>query len=153
MWNTVLAHLKQNKKNLAKKRQKLLFWPKPADCDRIFLQINSKFFQRIIFIWCKYIGGVSITPPVTRVTRDVGKNFWEKISKQKSFLFCWATFWQHFFVATANSNKKQQMWKKWGLLLLVVATKFFYRFFLYHHVGAHLKIFWRARAATHRKNA
>jgi len=110
------------------------------------------YFIYIIYMmqihrWCQHY-----PPPVTRVTRDVGKNFWEKFSKQNIFLFCWATFWQHFFVATTNSNKKTTNVKKWGLLLLVVATNFFYRFFLYHHVGAHLKIFWRARAATHRKN-
>ena len=33
-----------------------------------------------------------------------------------------------------------------------VSTKLFHRFFVYHHVGAHLKNFARERAATHLKN-
>ena len=84
-------------------------------------------------IWCKYIGGLRITPPCDKghffVFRDIRNTFWENFFKQKPFLYCWATFWQHFFVATTNSNKKQQMWKKWQLLLLVVATNFYDKFF------------------------
>ena len=61
------------------------------------------------------------------VFRDIRNTFWEKFSKQKMFLYCWATFWQHFFVETTNTNNKSE--KNWRLLLLVVATNFFTDFF------------------------
>ena len=149
------------------------FWPHPLNSAGVFHMIwaifqnfdmSYKLLRKFVeacpknkkYIWCKYIVRTKIYTPYNRyhffAVRDIKMSFWEKFSKQKFFLYCWTTFWQHFFVAATNSNKKQQMWKNWGLLLLVVATKFFYRFFLYHHVGAHLKIFWRARAVTHRKN-
>ena len=47
----------------------------------------------IFYTWCKYINRITISsPPMTRVTRYIRKTFWKKISKQKIFLFCWATF-------------------------------------------------------------
>ena len=61
---------------------------------------------------------------------------------------------QYFGSIFCCGNKYQQNKinvEKLGLLLLVVATKLFYRFFLYHHVGAHLKIFWRVRGNTSKK--
>ena len=41
--------------------------------------------------------------------------------------------------------------KKLEVVAFGRSNKKIYRFFLYHHVGAHLKNFWRARAATHQK--
>ena len=48
------------------------------------------------------------------------ERLFEKIFKIKIFLYCWATFWQHFFIAATNTNKKQEIWKNMVLLLLLV---------------------------------
>ena len=59
---------------------------------------------------------------------------------------------QHFFVAATNTNKKTTNVKKLRVVAFGRSNKYFYRYVFYYHVGAHLKNFWRARAATHWKN-
>ena len=61
-------------------------------------------------------------------------------------------FFSKKILRASTWNDPEILAKFSDLLFFVVATKKIYRFFLYHHVGAHLKNFWRARAVTHRKN-
>jgi len=42
--------------------------------------------------------------------------------------------------------------EKTGVVAFGRSNKKNLQIFIYHHVGAHLKNFWRARAATHREN-
>ena len=110
-----------------------------------FLSSFPKMYRsdmKMIFIRMEHLWRRS----VKTLERLFERNFWTK-----RFLYCWATFWQHCFVAATNSNKKQQVWKIWGLLLLVVATKKITNFSLSSCWRAP-ENFWRARAIKHQKN-
>ena len=60
----------------------------------------------------------------------------------------WKIFFQIFFCEHQRGPLPKIPAKFSDLLFFVVATKKIYRFFLYHHVDAHLKSFLAARTRT-----
>ena len=102
-------------------------------------------------IWCKYIG--CHTEYLRNqnhffVFRDIKTNFWEKLNLQIFRYWFEKNFFLENFLCASTWNDPKILAKFSDLLFFVVATKFFCRFFLYYHVGAHLKNFLRARAVT-----
>ena len=77
----------------------------------------------------KQIQKLKMTRATFFVFRDIRKTFWENISKQKLFLYCWATFWQHFFCCGNKYQQKTTNMEKMGVVAFGRSNKFFLQIF------------------------